>query len=265
MHDFSLPHFGKDALGPKKICVQKGGVFSFPAHLHAYCEMTFYEPFPGAVTINGKRFETNKKMAVYMSPYDFHEIDVREDCGANFMKVAFDESVIFTPIPKKSFIYIEEGSGFAESMFNEIYLSASGGEYNASMVTAAVNYIARYGNSVSPLKRNIRHEMITSAAELLNLRFTDGITLSDLSSELSVSPQYLSKVFSEETGTTFIKYLCTLRLERACNLLSESNMSVTEVCFACGYKNLSHFLRSFKKSYGMTPAEYRKSKAIDIK
>ena len=59
-------------------------------------------------------------------------------------------------------------------------------------------------------------------------------------------------------GVTMRSYLTELRLRRAAELLENSDMSVTTVCFACGYSSLSHFLRAFHQKYGASPGQYRR-------
>ena len=75
---------------------------------------------------------------------------------------------------------------------------------------------------------------------------------------LNVSAAYLSGVFSSVMGVTMRAYLTELRLRRAAELLEGGDMSVTAVCFACGYSSLSHFLRAFRQKYGVSPGQHRR-------
>lgn len=56
-------------------------------------------------------------------------------------------------------------------------------------------------------------------------------------------------------------YLTELRLRRAAELLERGEMSVTAICFACGYSSLSHFLRAFRQKYGASPGQFRRDKS----
>ena len=60
-------------------------------------------------------------------------------------------------------------------------------------------------------------------------------------------------------GVSFVSYLSDFRLNIASRLLSTSEESILNIAENCGYFNLSYFNRSFKRKYGMTPGEYRKS------
>ena len=71
---------------------------------------------------------------------------------------------------------------------------------------------------------------------------------------------YFSRLFHEKCGCTFPDYLVALRIERARELLLErENLSIQEICELVGYSNASYFTTSFKKKYGMTPGQFRRS------
>ncbi|PYV74248.1 MAG: hypothetical protein DMG96_20755 [Acidobacteria bacterium] len=82
-----------------------------------------------------------------------------------------------------------------------------------------------------------------------------------LSSQVAMSPFLFARVFRELTGFPPHKYLLQLRLARARTLL-ESGMSVTNTCYAAGFNNLSHFIRTFRKHFGFVPSATRSSRAV---
>lgn len=59
-------------------------------------------------------------------------------------------------------------------------------------------------------------------------------------------------------GVTIFEYLNKLKVEFACKFLMDPDLSVPDVCFDCGFNNISHFNKQFKKYTGVTPSEYRK-------
>lgn len=74
---------------------------------------------------------------------------------------------------------------------------------------------------------------------------------------VNLSSSRLHQLFKEETGLPPAKYLRLLRMERAAELLETSYLSVKEVMAKVGVTDESHFVRDFKKTYGLTPAKYR--------
>jgi len=74
---------------------------------------------------------------------------------------------------------------------------------------------------------------------------------------VNLSSSRLQQVFKEETGLPPARYLRLLRMRRACELLETSYLSVKQVMTRVGVADESHFVRDFKKTYGLTPARYR--------
>ncbi|HEY3112837.1 MAG TPA: AraC family transcriptional regulator [Gemmatimonadaceae bacterium] len=99
---------------------------------------------------------------------------------------------------------------------------------------------------------------IGAARELMDADPTAQHSLWHLSSRVSMSPFRFARVFRELIGMPPHKYLVRLRLLRARDLL-QSGMSVTDVCYAVGFNNLSHFIRSFHGYFGVTPSRLKTS------
>jgi len=80
-----------------------------------------------------------------------------------------------------------------------------------------------------------------------------------LAESVGVSVSYLHHLFKKETGTSLAKYTKDLRLEKACELLETTNLSVKEIRTKTGLTGKLHFYRDFKQKFGLSPTEYRKS------
>ena len=87
---------------------------------------------------------------------------------------------------------------------------------------------------------------------------TADIRLSDLAAHLGMSEWACSRFFKRNTGNTFTDYVAQLRIGHACKLLSETDLTMTEICFEVGYRNLSNFNRSFRLQRSLTPSSYRR-------
>ncbi|MDC7234581.1 MAG: helix-turn-helix transcriptional regulator [Spirochaetales bacterium] len=72
-----------------------------------------------------------------------------------------------------------------------------------------------------------------------------------------ISPSYLSKLFRQFTGKTFIEYLTNLRVSKACELLKTSDRKLFEIAELVGYSDSRYFSSLFKKHTGLTPSQYR--------
>ncbi|GGH12191.1 response regulator [Paenibacillus segetis] len=84
------------------------------------------------------------------------------------------------------------------------------------------------------------------------------ISLQDAAEYVNVSPSHLSKIFSQETGQTFIDYLTQKRIRRAMELLQSTQARTYEVAFQVGYNDAHYFSNLFKRITGMTTTEFRK-------
>ena len=100
-------------------------------------------------------------------------------------------------------------------------------------------------------------DIIRTAKKYIEDHFDKDISLDDVSRVVNISPYYFSKVFKEASGLNFIEYLTNIRIEKAKDLLENSNLSIKEICVSCGYTDPNYFSRSFKKNVGVTPTEYK--------
>lgn len=89
--------------------------------------------------------------------------------------------------------------------------------------------------------------------------YTEKITLQTLSEQFHLSEKYISRYFKEHFYLTFSDYLNHLRLTCAKRLLETTELSVTEISLCSGFPNVSYFIRTFKKYYGISPLKYRKT------
>lgn len=86
--------------------------------------------------------------------------------------------------------------------------------------------------------------------------FKTDLDLNKVASYAHMTPQAFSRYFRERTRKTFISFLNEVRIGCACRMLSQSALSISQICYESGYSNLSNFNRQFKKTKGMTPSQY---------
>ena len=102
-------------------------------------------------------------------------------------------------------------------------------------------------------KNTVEKEMVS----YIQQNFTGKILLKEFGEQFHLSEKYISRYFKEHFHITISQYVTYLRLEHAKQLLQDTDIPVTEVAMQSGYQNVSYFIRSFKKTYGMSPLKYR--------
>jgi two-component system response regulator YesN len=105
-------------------------------------------------------------------------------------------------------------------------------------------------------------QIVARAKQYAAAHFRTSVTLQEAARHAYVTPQYLSRLFRESTGMTFLEYVTKLRIEEAKRLLGEPGIKIYEVSEQVGYGNWKHFSRTFKELTGCTPADYRNHAAI---
>ena len=98
---------------------------------------------------------------------------------------------------------------------------------------------------------------VDKAKDYIDANFSKDLSLDDISRKFDISPYYFSKLFKNKTGVNFIDYLTNIRIERAKELLADSDASMKEICSDVGYSDPNYFSRIFKKVTGVTPTEYK--------
>jgi AraC-like DNA-binding protein len=87
--------------------------------------------------------------------------------------------------------------------------------------------------------------------------FSKKIRIDDIASLLLLSPQSFCRYFKLKTRRTYFDFLVEVRIGHACRMLLDNELSVSEICYSCGYNNISHFNHQFKKVTGKSPLQYQ--------
>lgn len=250
-------------------------------HYHNTYEVYYLYSGDRYYFIKDKTYHVTRGNLVLVKPYDIH-------CTNNYSSSGYDRCLIMF---KRSFIRELEADlgtnlfecfdkdihmiplSFGEQSFVETLLSSMVNEYKAEspgfrdfLKAAMVQLLlitTRHASSsqdagegdVSPT-----HKTVSAAAAYINNNYSDDVTLESISERFFISPCYFSRTFKKFTGLSFTEYLNGVRIKEAQRLLATTDEPIGEIGFTVGYKNSTHFGRSFKAIVGMTPAQYRRIK-----
>jgi AraC-like DNA-binding protein len=136
---------------------------------------------------------------------------------------------------------------------------------------------AAFRSAVSDLAEAVRRPVQASrvrslrrALDFIQQHYTEPIRFRDVARQTGFAPNYFSELFKRQEGTTFERYVLGLRLERARQLLANSELEVARVSELSGFRSPQYFNGAFKSSFGVTPKQYRRQpgalpKAVPIR
>ena len=149
-------------------------------------------------------------------------------------------------------------------MLENLYIEYLGHEkysytFLNSMLILLWAMLLRYhgGNIESILAKDTSGNSMTDILNYLSQHYQTA-TLRETASHFGYSSSHFSTLIKEGTGQTFLQIIRNIKLEQACRALRETSLSNIAICELVGYDSPEHFMRTFKKTYGMTPGEYRK-------
>ena len=91
----------------------------------------------------------------------------------------------------------------------------------------------------------------------INTNYQRKITQEEVASKIGMTTASFCRYFKEKTGKGFIFFVNEMRIGYACKLLIENHLSISQICFECGFNNISNFNRMFKRQTSYTPGEYQ--------
>ncbi len=107
-------------------------------------------------------------------------------------------------------------------------------------------------------KIHSENPIIKKVCDYINENLSQEISLEQMADYVKVSSFYLSKLFKENKGVTFVNFLADRRLEKARTLLKETDLSIKEITAEVGYNDQNYFSRLFRNKFGVTPSDFRK-------
>lgn len=127
-----------------------------------------------------------------------------------------------------------------------------------TLQTMVFNHLLSYWSHYSDQNLPSLSPLIHQAILYIHHHFRTDLSIQDVANHIQRSPWFLSTQFKAETGYSPQEYWIQLRLEHACNLLQNSSLSIQQIVSESGFRSKSYFATYFKRTYHLTPSEYRK-------
>ena len=96
------------------------------------------------------------------------------------------------------------------------------------------------------------------AKEYIEEHYFENIALSDAAENVGITASYLSSLFSQQMGVTFVDYLNEIRIDHACTYLRQNYLKTYEIAYKVGFRDEKYFSKVFRKVKGMSPSEFKK-------
>lgn len=129
---------------------------------------------------------------------------------------------------------------------------------NDALSDSSINMLLLNLIASSPKNNSSLPEWLKTISEILNDRWDERLSLKDLSNATGVHPVTISRYFPQYFSCTLGEYSRKLKIEKSLNLIKTTQLSLTEIAYACGFSDQSHFTRTFKHLTGFLPNSYEK-------
>lgn len=257
--------------------------FTYPLHCHGEYELNFIEHGNGLRRIVGDSVETvGEYDLVLISTTELEHVWEQGDCTSEDIReitIQFDPHFFDSLIDTNQFDRVKamldkgrNGLCFPINAIMKVYflldnLPESKGFYAVTQFLTLLYELsfftdeARELSSSSFAKVNLQanSRRVLKVQQYIDEHFQDEIHLNQLASIVGMTPTAFSRFFKQRTGKKLSDYVIDIRLGHASRLLVDTTMSVAEICYDCGFNNLSNFNRIFKRKKNCSPSEFRET------
>lgn len=245
------------------VALQKKGFRGFPVMFHTHVEILCV--INGEIKVNADGHMRNLKdgeMCVVF-PYVLHSYEDAPD--TEFRLIMFSpefvsgfDKTLFSQRPVNPFFQMNDTF---ELLTKKVVAQAKcndglGDKIAQAYLSALVGEIITATNTI--YAENARDTIMQRLLIYCNEHFSENITVSSAAAACFISESYVSKIFATRFQQSFRTYINELRINEAKVLLKKSDLKISEIMYACGFKNQSSFNRIFIDFCGKSPREYRK-------
>ncbi|SNR16519.1 helix-turn-helix domain-containing protein [Tenacibaculum jejuense] len=253
--------------------------FDFPIHFHPEYELNFIHKGSGVRRVIGDHIgEINDYELVLVGPnlphcWELHNCKEKEihEITIHIHNDLLDEKLLSRRVFKSVRDMLNRsihGISFSEKTIKEIMPrllelpKISGIDYFLEFISILHDLsISRNQKLLSTSFSNYNDfensEKIKKVYEYIQNNFNRKISLDEISELVNMTPVSFNRFIKKRTGKTFVSYINNTRVSYASRLLLETDLSVGEIAYKCGFNNLANFNRMFKKIKNNTPSEFR--------
>lgn len=182
---------------------------------------------------------------VSRSNKDIRPVDLK------FIYIDIVNSIFKTSIEGKT--SNEDFSGFSFNFFERLNKLQTISEIHIWLSDTIEKIIDYLEKSQSSKKRKI----VNKAVEYIEEHYNEPMTLNDVAEKMFLNASYFCKIFKDEIGESFTRYLMKLRVQKAIKLMDDPTLKMYEIAEKVGYEDAQYFTKMFKSIQGISPMQYR--------
>ncbi len=257
--------------------------FTYPWHFHSEFEIVYILKSSGKrfVADNIEPFVEGDLTLIGSNLPHFWKTESNpsgiEDMHVNAIVVQFHKDFFREEI--NSYPEFHKISGLLKKASRGVHFTAPGNEKIGKMLKRlltlkGLDRMLYFVKLMDTMARNGHYRILASSAyqleghmelnsrldkimHFINTNYQRKITQEEIAARIGMTSVAFCRYFKEKTGKVFIFFVNEMRVGYACKLLIENHLPITQICFECGFNNLSNFNRTFKRQTGFRPSEYQ--------
>lgn len=252
----------------KFICVFKEfDSYYMPPHYHDFLEFEIILEGSGSHFIGGNEYKFKKGDAWFISYSGFHSMNIEGKC--RILNISFREDILdkdiadeISAFPQLCCSFDEDEVKTLENLGKKLYTESEKPNCSPKYVKTIVAFFILETLKKSEITSTVLPGFVQQAVKYIHKNYKHDISLKSAAKEISISPDYLGKLFAATLEISFSDYVNTLRFRTACDLLKSTNLSVKEIAFSSGFGSSEYFCYAFKQKFGTTPTAHRKTRKL---
>lgn len=229
----------------------KGSMFNY--HWHDEYEFLYFYKNSAILKIENHSFEMPAGTCAIINPGELHSVTSKKTTDCGLYALVFNMPDVF-----ESFQNILSDNEVAIKIFST-YLTENHSHLDLkSQIYHLLHALEKENKIKPPLNSPTHNENIKTVLSFIENNYHTKITIDDLAEQANISKYHFIRVFKSYTDMSPIKYLVSIRISKAKDILKAGNADITNTALQVGFDNISYFIKVFKETCGVTPLKYLK-------